>query len=113
MLCGVWPLARLELEELELGFNQVSSSGAVALSKALCSGVGPRRLGLAGNGLGDGGAVAMAKALSRLEELRLGSCGIGELGGRALAQAMRSNWSLKRLELTGNEVSQEAVQWGF
>ena len=96
----------MELEELELGFNQVTSEGAVALAQALRSGRGPKRLGLAGNLLKDAKAAALRRNCG-LERLALASNGIGAEGGRALAMALQSNWRLKELELDNNEITAE------
>eukprot|EP00435_Cladocopium_sp_Y103_P060705 s362_g22.t1 len=112
---GAKALVALQLQVLELGFNQVTAEGAVLLAAQLCrrGARGPRRLGLGGNDLRDAGAAAFAAALQKnccLEELSLPNSCIGGAGGAALASALHSNWRLRELDLRDNEISLEAAR---
>ncbi|CAJ1409280.1 unnamed protein product [Effrenium voratum] len=108
---GAVGVLRLPLEELRLGFNQVSAQGAVYLAMLL-RGASLRRLDLTGNQLQDAGAAAFAAAMQKsccLEELVLAGNAIGSAGGAALAQALQNNWRLQALDLRENPISQEAA----
>ncbi|CAL1151696.1 unnamed protein product [Cladocopium goreaui] len=132
---GAMALVALQLQVLELGFNQaLIEFRAVLLAAQLCGrGTrGPKRLGLGGNDLRDAGAAAFAAALQKnccLEDavktmnwlFRTAALAAQALerfsgsksqlpGGAALASALQSNWRLRELDLRDNEISSEAAR---
>lgn len=83
-------------------------AGALRLSRSL------RRLGLAGNQLGDAGARMLSVALrsnSHLASLDVRACAITGLGALELAEALdRDGSGLVELHLAGNKLDAEAVR---
>ena len=94
--------------------NGISHVGAKALAQALKSiDMITLDLSRSNNAIGDGGAVALAKALhhnSTLEKLHLFSNSISDDGAVALAQALCHNSTLKRLDLDNNSISDDGAQ---
>ena len=66
-------------------------------------------LDLACNSIGPDGAKALAKALDGLEELDLGNNGIGDGGIKWLAKALKENTTLRKLIVSGNNVTAEGT----
>ena len=65
------------------------------------------------NGLGEGGGRAIAETLrlnTTVTSLALYYNGLGEVGGRALAEALRLNTSVASLDLSGFNDLKEEVQ---
>ena len=63
--------------------------------------------------IGDEGAKALAEALkvnATVKKLELRSCGIGDDGAAALAEALRSNTSLTTLYLKNKGISEQGKQ---
>jgi Ran GTPase-activating protein (RanGAP) involved in mRNA processing and transport len=115
------------LRALLLGFNGISAVGAQSLSEALSAAVRAarvslgdeaakdapcvRELDLACNSIGSDGAKALATALDGVEELDLGNNGIGDGGIKWLAKALKENTILRRLIVSGNNVTAEGSYW--
>ena len=83
------------LDALGLANNGLGAPSAAALANALSEGgklSGLLELKLGGNNLGDGGGVALARALRspgcKLHTLHLGFSAVGEAGGVAIAEAI-------------------------
>ena len=55
--------------------------------------------------ISDGGAVALAQALSTLKELYLSKSNISDTGAEALAQTLHHNSTLEGLDLSNNNIS--------
>ena len=63
--------------------------------------------------IGDEGAKALAEALkvnATVEKLDLDGCGIGDDGAAAIAEALRSNTSLEQLWLRGKGIGEQGKQ---
>jgi hypothetical protein len=118
---GLPPLTRAKpsTPTVSLSNNHLGNEGARAIAEVLGRGaVGtagcvlwpPTKLDLTHNGIGDGGAMALADALEAspapaLQELVLWHNDIGEAGGRALARGLQSPTSkLRALRLWSNAV---------
>jgi len=107
-----------KLRVLHLGNNKVASNGAYLLADALDAFSALQELYLYHNeDLGDAGAQAFARKLSAsaprrssLRHLSLAVCGIGSLGGRALASALATNRSLVTLDLSCNAITAASTQ---
>ena len=93
------------LTKLDLGSELVSASAAAEAEKMeLCSGFCVRWYG---SGVGDSGAVALAKAIEitrTLTYFALSGGEIGDTGVLALAKAMESNSTLTELDLSRNDI---------
>lgn len=113
------------LEELRLGWNNVTDQGAQRLASVLDHCPTLKVLGLEQARITDTGARALAAVLatgktdrhnvpgSSLEVLNLHSNKIGSAGGEALADALPRNRSLKELDLSSNRIrSQGALRFG-
>jgi len=68
-------------------------------------------LSIGGNNFGNEGIVDVARALtsSNLRELRAWRCAITCYGTKALAKALRKHHTMKRLDLTGNEITPDGA----
>jgi len=124
-----------ELEELDLGGNQLRDPGALALGEvpfsrlrrlalASCS-IGKsgarellrsphlarlRQLRLHENAIGDGGAVAIARSRMRsIEDLDLQACKIGDDGVRELAGSPNMR-AVRRWRLSGNQIGDKGAR---
>eukprot|EP00804_Cyclotella_cryptica_P009213 CCRYP_019216-RA/>CCRYP_019216-RA protein AED:0.05 eAED:0.05 QI:69/1/1/1/0/0/2/339/337 len=104
-------------------FTPLGDLGAIRLASALQCNTRLLSLNLSGNNIGKTGAAALAKALYRcvdvnnqhyesrtsLQLLGLSSNQIGDDGARALGEALRYNTSLRSLDLSFNEISNNGV----
>jgi hypothetical protein len=116
ILAKAIPLSNLEV--LGLTSCKVGDRGCIALAHALESGsCRMTRLFLNGNLIGDDGACAMAKFLTKsnssssLLRLGLAQCQYSNTGAAALRTALGANSSLERLCMFGNpEVDEEEYQ---
>eukprot|EP00746_Dinoflagellata_sp_MGD_P028030 gnl/MRDRNA2_/MRDRNA2_166220_c0_seq1.p1 gnl/MRDRNA2_/MRDRNA2_166220_c0~~gnl/MRDRNA2_/MRDRNA2_166220_c0_seq1.p1 ORF type:complete len:267 (+),score=54.84 gnl/MRDRNA2_/MRDRNA2_166220_c0_seq1:95-895(+) len=95
------------LEYIALGVNSLGPEGAQFLANALPSAGPLRYLDLWCNNLGGVGQMHLAQALEddrscELEDLRLGANMGSDEGGRFLAEALKVNSRLRRLDLTLN-----------
>jgi Ran GTPase-activating protein (RanGAP) involved in mRNA processing and transport len=104
---------------LVLNDNGIGAAGGQALAASLERPPGStaqeslRRLGLAGNGLGDAGVSALCHALQghpALRELDLGRTQLGPEGMQHLAQALSHLPALRSLDLQGNNLRGNDVQ---
>lgn len=97
------------LKTLSLWGNSIRARGAVLLGDAPLSSL--RMLLLAGNGIGDEGAVALANNphLGNLEQMDLGSNRISDEGARAILGSPHL-LRLTNLNLSGNRVSTAVVE---
>ena len=96
-----------ELEELDLGGNQLRDPGALALAQVPFSRL--RRLALASCGIGRDGARALLRSphLARLRQLRLHENALGDAGALALARSrMRS---IEDLDLQACAIGDDGV----
>lgn len=85
----------------------MGDAGAKMLAALMASGVPLRELDLAGNEVGDEGAVALGDALAGpgatpLARLDLSRCALGDPGAAALCGALAANTSLQQLSLHSN-----------
>ena len=95
------------LKTLDLSWNHLRGSGAIAIAKGLENNCSLHTLLLAWNGFGDDGACAVAEALlenNTLQELDLSNNRITRKGCFALADALRVNTSLKILRIGKNQL---------
>jgi len=68
---------------------------------------------LAGDGIGDPGATALAEALKENKSVKtidLGGNKIGDTGATALAEAVKENKSVERIRLLGNSISPKVLE---
>ena len=82
-----------------LGYSGLTPPHAAAMGIALRGNSTIQILGLCGNPLiGDIGALALAKGLEHncfsLRGIFLNGCHLGEIGGMAIAHALKYNWAL-------------------
>jgi trimeric autotransporter adhesin len=103
------------LDALGLANNGLGAPSAAALANALSEGgklSGLLELKLGGNNLGDGGGVALARALRspgcKLHTLHLGFSAVGEAGGVAIAEAIGG---LQSTEDAPTASSDEGAAW--
>jgi len=99
----------LHYARLGWGDSEICSLAAVLReSGAACLKV----IGLEGNSIGDGGAIALAEVIREfkvLEVLDLSGNGIGSKGAIALTEGIRELKSLKELYLTGNKLGNDGA----
>jgi Ran GTPase-activating protein 1 len=104
------------LQELNLNDNTIKPAGAVALAAALTSLPNLRRLNLGDCMLGSQGVITIAKALASagasrvLEVLDLSYCDIDDAAAKVLADAVRQQPNLLRLELNGNAIKAKGLE---
>jgi len=103
------------VEELDLSYNRIDDDGAEAIAQMLAKSPAMRRLDLRGNEIGPEGALRIADALAStgssddmpgaastscsLESLRMDGNPLGDDGLIALAHALRTNVSLRELNV--------------
>ena len=96
--------------------NAIGPHGAAALAATLgdCLDCPLKTLGLYRNNVGDDGALALSKMVSRnkiaLSQLFLGGNSIGNRGAIALSESLARNAKLKVLSLEGGSVGDEGAQ---
>jgi Ran GTPase-activating protein 1 len=101
-----------ELEVLDLQDNTFTALGGAALAKVIPAWSGLKELGVGDCLLGARGGVMLGKALSAgknssIEVLRLQFNDINSKGVEALAEALKSLPSLRRVELNGNKFTED------
>jgi Ran GTPase-activating protein (RanGAP) involved in mRNA processing and transport len=111
---GMCLAGNASLTELVLREAKISDEGVTALSEGLLKNAGLRLsfLDLFSNGIGVGGAEAIAKVLGAnrsLTKLDLGNNSLGAAGVAALAVQLQVNSSLVSLSLVGNELEQSGA----
>lgn len=96
------------IKELWMQNNDIGGLGAKSLAKALASSDSISSLSLSENPLGPSGAESVFDSLSRstvcMRDLRLECCGIGDLGAHAAARAISRMARCKRLSLCHNGI---------
>ena len=106
------PSCTMYLKELMLRDCGLGKEGISAILSGLTKFPALTTLDVAYNGFGDGGAVLMAELVNHtsLEVLDISSCGIGEEGIVAIAAALKTNTTLKKLCLysRGQVISQRS-----
>ncbi|XP_067293004.1 NACHT, LRR and PYD domains-containing protein 14-like [Pseudorasbora parva] len=103
-----------KLEKLGLRSCHISDRGYAFLSLALRSNSSLRELDLSENDIKDSGMMQLSDLLEhpqcKLQKLWLRSCHISDKGYAVLSSALRSNPSLRELDLSGNNISQLGVK---
>ena len=99
---------------IDLRDKGLTDHDATVVAEILKSNTSVTRAWLYGNKeIGDEGAKALAEALkvnATVERLDLDRCGIGDDGAAAIAEALRSNTSLKYLFLQSNGIGEQGKQ---
>lgn len=109
-------LQNAQLSVLKLGYNKLGDYGMSILSEAVKNHKALRTLDVGFNQIGDRGcqdiAAALAGPSSGLQTLYLAGNSIGESGALALAAMIKGGQSrsLKRLHLTANRIGDRGVQ---
>jgi Ran GTPase-activating protein (RanGAP) involved in mRNA processing and transport len=100
------------LDELYVGYNEISTPSIVELSKAVCRNLIRKSLSVTGNSIDARGGVALAQAVqcegSELTMIDLTENDIGEEGGHAFSLAI-GNSNLNSLYLRQNDLSRDAI----
>ncbi len=102
----------INLLTLDLGFNNISSMGAVALANGLKFCTELETLELANNSICSEGAVALAYSLklcAKLQKLNLKYNRIGSEGAVALADGLKFCTELQTLELVNNNICSDGA----
>ena len=125
--------ATTSLVELHMGDNNIADTGTISIANALCNNDTIRLLGLYGNRIGDVGAVSLANTAiapssfahgsesgsmntntNVLREIWLHNNHIGNVGGKAIVDALRlrsssssSSSSIENLFLINNKISSD------
>ncbi len=111
------------LESFFLSCNRLGDDGVERIAEALAANTTLQRLSLASNCVGPRGAAALAEALAHHPSITLLDLGftkatvavgelgnfIGDAGARSLAQMLRTNTTLRSLDLLHNYISQVGV----
>jgi len=100
LACNYRPISALSL-------LSVLFTGASVIAEVLQVNSTLQTLSIGGNNFGNKGIMYIAQALtnSNLKELRMWRCGITCGGTKALAQVLRKHCTLKRLDLSGNDIT--------
>ena len=95
------------LRSLEVSFSNITSVGAVHITKACIACASLTSLILRSNPVGDHGAISLAKLLqlTNLRNLNLASSDIGDPGWNALSRAVHNSSSICSLVLDGTSPS--------
>eukprot|EP00913_Durusdinium_trenchii_P021031 g19764.t1 len=104
--------ANKSIENLDMSGNKIGAEGTQALLTALCENT-LLFLALCGNGLGTGGAQAVAEYLKKkntIKVLRLDNNDFADAGSKVLAGALISNASVTSLHLRGNNIGSAGIQ---
>ncbi|XP_056113408.1 NACHT, LRR and PYD domains-containing protein 14-like [Rhinichthys klamathensis goyatoka] len=103
-----------KLEKLGLRSCHISDRGCAYLSSVLRSNPSLRELDLSGNYINELGVKILSDLLAdpqcKLEKLGLRSCRITDYGCTVLSSALRSNPSLRKLDLSGNAFTYSGVK---
>ncbi|XP_048025511.1 uncharacterized protein LOC125254758 isoform X5 [Megalobrama amblycephala] len=104
-----------KLNTLMLNNNSITAEGCAALTSAFNSNPSNLiKLDLSGNKLGNSGMEKICLLLKntqcRLERLKLRDCGLTEESCSALATVLRSNSSLKELDISNNNLQDSGVK---
>jgi len=91
------------LPYLRLARNQLGDAGASEIAHLLSSNPTIAHVNLAGNGIGDKGVQALASSLANVIELDLADNNLTTQGVLALENALQSNRSLARVNLSNNK----------
>ena len=104
-------LSHTSLQEIDISHCGIGEEGMVALSSALKTSTTLKCLNACGSHFGDKGAFHLAEALSHtsLQEIDISHCGIGEEGMVALSSALKTNATLKQLDISGNNSGGEGL----
>ncbi|XP_053090938.1 uncharacterized protein LOC113534387 isoform X2 [Pangasianodon hypophthalmus] len=113
-LCDFLKNPKCKVQKLQL-CKSVSEKSCADLAQALCTNPSHiRGLDLSECKLGDSGVEKLCDLLKtqecKLETLRLNKCNITDGGGAALTAALRSNSSLKELDLRENELKDSVTK---
>jgi Ran GTPase-activating protein (RanGAP) involved in mRNA processing and transport len=105
-------LQNKQLTVLKLGYNNLGDQGASILADGIGSGVlNLQSLDLGFNNIGDVGCAALCRSISeRLHTLYLAGNLIGEDGAMAIADLVRRGSSLRKIYLTGNLLGPDGVK---
>lgn len=95
------------IKALGLSDNSISSRGVGAVAK-LISTSPLSDLQLSDNDIGDAGAVALSTVLDQLDRLKLAGCGVLDSGALAIAQAAASSSSAVQILLSRNRLGPRA-----
>ncbi|XP_039509721.1 NACHT, LRR and PYD domains-containing protein 14-like isoform X3 [Pimephales promelas] len=103
-----------KLEKLGLRSCRISDGGCAVLSSALRSNPSLRELDLSENDFRDSGVKQLSYLLAdpqcKLEKLELRSCRISDEGFTDLSSALRSNPSLRELDLSENNITDSGIK---
>ena len=104
-------LSHTSLQEIDISCCGIGEEGMVALSSALKTNTTLKCLNACESRFGDKGAFHLAEALSHtsLQEIDISYCGIGEKGMVALSSALKTNATLKQLDISGNNSGVEGL----
>mmetsp|Transcript_23968 Transcript_23968/g.32975 ORF Transcript_23968/g.32975 Transcript_23968/m.32975 type:complete len:514 (+) Transcript_23968:43-1584(+) len=100
------------LEVLELGCNEITSSGVARIAVALAKMPALKTLIISENEIGEKGAIMLANAFTgstTLETLDVRECQIGRLGAISLAKCTSSKSSFRLLEMDSNMIPEDAL----
>mmetsp|Transcript_42855 Transcript_42855/g.67180 ORF Transcript_42855/g.67180 Transcript_42855/m.67180 type:complete len:443 (-) Transcript_42855:793-2121(-) len=102
------------LTKLNLKNNKIGEKGSQELAPMLQHNHTLQELNIWNNELGPGGATALAESLKEggggIADLELGCNAIGNAGLTSIAQALRSNRRLERLNVRWNDVDEDGVR---
>eukprot|EP01043_Picozoa_sp_COSAG02_P025888 COSAG02_NODE_1472_length_12451_cov_183.797037_3_plen_1172_part_00 len=107
------------LRSLKISHVGMGAVGTVALAEGVAANKGLRLLDISGNQLRNSGAMALAANLelnvtrgdgAGLTALDLSWCGIDDPPVQLLAQGLKTGCSLRRLDLSNNQVSTDGAQ---
>ena len=102
-----------QVTRLDLKWNNITCSGAIALAEALLSNCTLERLSLSTNKIACSGAEALAKALQsngNLTHLDLRGNKIGDSGATEFAETLNKHYTLIYLDLSSNPISELGTQ---
>ena len=109
----------LPVRELDLSYNELSDGAAAALAETLCANKNISTLNLRGNEIGPVGCIALARVLeaedgtstqqTNLQNLDVSRNPLTCAGGAALANALRMNTTLTRLDLESSSLGLKAL----
>uniref|UniRef100_A0A672ST48 Uncharacterized protein n=1 Tax=Sinocyclocheilus grahami TaxID=75366 RepID=A0A672ST48_SINGR len=114
ILCDVLKDSRCKLERLRLNDCNLTDKSCSALAAVLESDTNLKELNMNNNNLQDSGVKLLCNGLRNitceLEILSLRKCGLTEESCSALATVLRSNSSLKELDMSNNNLQDSGVK---